>query len=118
MAVCDVCSKPLDPTAAYALTTDQVTTDERYWDYMLKAHSFSDDEVLNMYVQQQAMQRTGWLVCEPCSGSFNFDRSTARSYASRMQDPPGSGPADVQKVAVAAARAWKKKHGQLPSWVR
>lgn len=117
MAVCDVCNGAVDPSDCYALTTKQVTANERYWRYMLDNHTF-DDELLAMYVEQQAMQRSGWLVCEACSGMFGFDRGSARDYARRMVDPPGSGPASVQDVAVAAAKAWRTKHGSLPSWVR
>jgi hypothetical protein len=77
-----------------------------------------NDEALAMVVQQQAMQRSGWLICEQCSDMFSFDRGAAKNYARRMVDPPGSGPVDMQAVAVAAARAWKTKYGYFPSWVR
>lgn len=117
MVVCDVCSKSVNPSDCYALTTRQVAANERYWQYMLENHTY-DDELLAMLAQQQAMQRTGWLVCEQCNGMFSFDRGTARDYARRMVDPPGSGPVDVQLVAVAAAKAWKIKYGCFPSWVR
>jgi roadblock/LC7 domain-containing protein len=118
MAVCDICSMPMDFNSGYALTTKQVTTEKNYWDYMLEAHSFSDDGILLMYVQQQAMQRSGWLVCESCSTKFIFDRIKAKEYASLKKDPPGSGPVEVEQVAAAAAAAWKSKYGSFPSWVR
>jgi len=117
MTVCDVCSQSLDFSEGYALTTRQVTTDEAYWSYMLDHHRF-DDELLALYVQQQAMQTSGWLVCETCSRMFTFNRSVAKDYAQRQVNPPGSGSVSPQDVASAAARAWKQKHGRFPSWVR
>ena len=117
MTVCDVCSQSLNFSDGYALTTQQVTTDEAYWTYMLEHNRF-DDELLAMYVQQQAMQTTGWLICETCSRLFTFNRSTAKDYARRQANPPGSGPVNPQQAASAAARAWKQKHGSFPSWVR
>lgn len=117
MPLCDVCSKSLDFADGYALSTTQVAGSVSYWEYMLDNNSF-DDGLLMMYVQQQAVQRTGWLLCEPCSSRFDFDRSLARDHARRQANPPGNGPADVSRVAAAAAAAWKKKHGRLPSWVK
>ncbi len=117
MPVCDVCSSPLNPSDGYALTTREVAGNDNYWTYMLGRHSF-DEELLAMYVQQQAMQRSGWLVCETCSNQFSFDRTRARDFATRMADPPGSGPASVSEVAGAAARAWQRKKGTRPSWAR
>jgi hypothetical protein len=117
MGMCDVCSQPLNPSSGYALTTEQVAANEHYWEFMLKSQSF-DEGLLNLYAQQQAGQRTGWLICETCSSMFIFDRQKARDYAAKMQDPPGSGPADLNKVAGAAARAWKNIKGKFPSWVR
>lgn len=116
--VCDICSRGVNPSDCYALTTREVTTNYKYWLYMLETNTTFDDELLAMAVQQQAMQQSGWLVCESCSDMFDFDKNLARDYARRMVDPPGSGPVDVQDAAVAAAAAWKAKHGNLPSWVR
>lgn len=118
MTVCDICSRGVNPSDCYALTTRQVATNYKYWLYMLETNTTFDDELLAMAVQQQAIQQSGWLVCESCSDMFDFDKNLARDYARRMVDPPGSGPVDVQEAAVAAAAAWKAKHGNLPSWVR
>ena len=118
MPVCDVCSRPMSFSEGYALTTSEVATSSSYWERMLNAHSFTDDSLLLMYVQQQAMQRSGWLVCESCSAMFSFDRAARAACAQRQQDPPGSGPADANHVAAAAARAWRTAHGALPSWAR
>ncbi len=117
MAQCDVCSMPADFNNSYALTTIEVVGNKNYWSYMIDAHSF-DEELLMMYVQQQAMQRTGWLICNNCSRKFTFNQESAKRYASTQTDPPGSGPADLNQVAAAAALAWKEKGGTLPSWVR
>lgn len=117
MPVCDVCSKSLDFSDGYALTTRQVAGDEAYWAFMLDQPGMSED-ILPMYAQQQAMQRSGWLLCESCSQKFSFDKSVARDCAQRQVDPPGSGPIDWQVAAGAAARAWRSRHGRFPSWVK
>jgi hypothetical protein len=117
MPVCDVCSQSLDFSEGYALTTRQIAADEAYWSYMLE-HGGLTEDILPMYAQQQAMQRSGWLLCESCSRKFTFDESVAKDCARRQADPPGSGPIDWKEAAGAAARAWKLKHGRFPSWVK
>ena len=117
MKMCDVCSMPMNNASGYALTTKEVTTDPAYWTYMINLHSF-DDDTLMMYIQQQAMQNTGWLICESCSNLFTFDRMSAQRYAENHQNPPGSGPADVNLVAAAAAKAWKAGKGSYPAWLQ
>ena len=118
MTVCDVCSMAMDFADGYALTTTEVITNENYWQFMLDNHTFSDDQILLMYIQQQAMQRSGWLVCKSCSYMFTFNRAKSKKCAMKQKDPRGSGPADVNSVAAAAAKAWKNKHGDLPSWLK
>ncbi|MBI2840858.1 MAG: hypothetical protein HYX75_21280 [Acidobacteria bacterium] len=118
MVVCDVCNKGIESSEGYALTTEQVAARDSYWTFMLEGHPSFDDELLAMYVQQQAAQVSGWLVCEACSAHFNFDRFRAKEWARRRVDPPGSGAVAVSTVAAAAARAWKSKHGRWPNWVR
>lgn len=83
MPACDVCSKNMDWSDGYALTRTQVTTNEEYWRFVLTRHSL-DDELLLIYVQQQAKQRSGWLVCESCSNLFDSNRQQAREYAKRQ----------------------------------
>lgn len=117
MSVCDICSKSLAFNDGYALTTSQVVGNENYWDYMLESQSFTEDLLL-MYIQQQAMQVSGWLVCEVCSIQFDFNRVTAREYAKQQKNPPGSGPADINIAAATAVRAWRKKYGRHPSWLK
>lgn len=115
--VCDVCSMQMNYSEGYALTTEEVTTNPKYWEFMIKRHSF-DDELLMMSIQQQAMQHTGWLVCESCSEMFTFDRHIRKGYAQRHENPPGCGAADINYVAAAAAKAWQNKNGVFPSWAR
>ena len=117
MPFCDVCNTTIEFSDGYVLNTKQVVGDEAYWKYMLE-NSPLDEELLAMYAQQQAMQSSGWLLCESCSSMFSFDRSAAKSYAKRQSDPPGSGSVDASVAMAAAARAWRTKHGRFPSWVR
>lgn len=115
--VCDVCSKNVNSADCYALTTRQVTTNARYWGYiLLKFGGQFDDDLLAMYVHQQASQNSAWLLCESCSQMFDFDRHTARDYARRMANPLGCGPINVGEAAAAAAVAFKLTHGRMPSW--
>jgi hypothetical protein len=60
MPICDVCSQPVGYSEGYALTTLEVAGNENYWYQMLSM--ISDDDLLMMTVQQQAMQRSGWLA--------------------------------------------------------
>lgn len=111
--VCDVCSKPMDYSDGYALTTTQVTTNEKYWEFILTHHDLQETENLiglAMYVKQQAMHTTGWLVCESCGKLFDFDKKQAKEYAKRQLDPPGSGPADESDATFAATKALVNKH--------
>lgn len=117
MPRCDVCSGEVNFEDGYALTTRDVVTAASYWTFMLERHHF-DDGLLAMYVQQQALQGTGWLVCPACADMFRFNRALAREYARRQANPPGTGPVPVREVAVAAVAAWRSKHGRPPSWVR
>ena len=116
--ICDICSMPLDRNNGFVLTTEQVTTDKNYWTYIINAHSFDDERLLLMYIQQQAMQINNWLICRNCSPRFSFDKNAASRYASMGTDPPGIGPTDVNRAAAAAALAWQDKYKELPSWAK
>lgn len=117
MPLCDVCSKKVNQSDTYILTTEQVATSEDYWSRMLSMNPI-DDQLLLICIQQQSNQRNVWMVCEECSGLFLFDRVEARQFAERQIDPPDKGPPDMKKVAVSAAKAWKQIHGSWPSWVK
>ena len=116
MPHCDVCNCKLEYADGYALTTRQVVCNDTYWEYLLDNRSF-DDELLNLTIQQQAGQRSGWLLCLDCSLLFAFDRVQAQEDAERQVSPQGSGPVDFQIAAVPAIRAWRKKYGHMPTWV-
>ncbi|MFC1569372.1 hypothetical protein ACFL4L_03995, partial [bacterium] len=100
-------------------------TSEAYWKRALQgpwAHmQMMDPEggSLAMMAQQQANQSSGWLVCDGCSSNFSFDRKKAKAFAENQNSrPAGSGPANVQDVARAAAKAWKSLFGSSPSSIR
>jgi hypothetical protein len=117
MPFCDVCSKRVHQSDSYILTTEQVATSDDYWGQMLCRNPI-DDQLLLICIQQQADRHTVWMVCEECSGLFQFDRVKARQYAERQVDPPDKGLPDRKKVAISAAKAWKRIHGSWPSWVK
>jgi HEAT repeat protein len=116
-AHCDICNKKMDYSMGYALTTRQVAMNEKYWKRVIEDHPTMDENLLTHIVQQQAMQRSGWLVCWTCSDLFIIDMRPAREYANLKTDPPGSGAVDIQEVARVAAKAWKGIYGKFPSWV-
>ncbi len=125
MPVCDICSKNINWSDGYVLSTSQVATSEAYWEFAFThqwsyTHSMDPDgDTVAMLTQQQAGQSSGWLICESCSKLFSFDRQIAREHAKRRSsNPPGSGPASVQKVALAAANVWNKLYGKWPSSVK
>ena len=125
---CDVCNKEMNFEDGYVLSTTQVTTSEAYWEFAFThqwsyVHSMDPDgNTIAMLVRQQGGQKTGWLLCESCTRLFNVDRNAAKEYtrsALSLADPgkyipPGGGPANIQAVALAAAKAWKKLYGKPP----
>jgi len=121
MSSCDICNKTMEWQDGYILTTSEVTTKEAYWEKMLKeAYPFflndptGDDYAL--LVRQMAGQASGWLVCESCSGLFDFDHDKAKSYAREQKaDPPSAGPVKYELAALAAGNAYKKLRGSWPS---
>ena len=129
---CDVCDKEMNFEDGYILTTTQVTTSEAYWEFAFThqwsyIHSFDPEgNTIAMLVRQQGGQRTGWLLCESCIRLFNVDRNAAKEYtrsALNLADPgkyipPGGGPANIQAVALAAAKAWKKLYGKPPQSIK
>lgn len=120
--VCDICSKPVNISDCYNLTNEQVTTKEAYWNFAFThqwAYVHVQDpggKVIADVTKQQAGQSTAWSVCESCSHMFQFDREAARRYAQQLTIYiPGGGPADLNRVSLAAANAWKNLYGSYPN---
>lgn len=125
MPVCDVCNRNLSWENGFVLTTNQVATSESYWEQAFTgAWAYTHDidpagDTVAMLAQQQAGQSSGWLICEPCSRMFSFDKEQARGAAHRHDSsPPGAGPAPVLSVARAAAEVWHRLYGSWPSSIR
>jgi hypothetical protein len=125
MPVCDICNKNIAWEDGYVLTTRQVATSEAYWEATLNGpwsytHGIDPNGgTLALLAQQQAGQSDGWLTCEDCSRLFTFDRAAAKAYAEQhTTNPPGSGPASVQEVALAAANVWERLYGSWPSSIQ
>jgi hypothetical protein len=103
---CDVCSSIMWRKSGYALTTAQVTTNIHYWQFLFKSVGEIQRHIsLVTMPGQQAAHTSPWLVCESCSGMFDFDRSIAKDCAVRNAAPPNSGPADEDAVRHAAVKA-------------
>jgi hypothetical protein len=121
-ATCDVCNNATSWSEGYVLSTKEVAGNQQYWEHAF-THQWSythgmdpTGDTVGILATQQAGQSDGWLVCESCSQSFQFNRGNARQFAQRRNShPPGSGPCNVQLVALAAAKAWQKLYGTWPT---
>lgn len=125
MPVCDICDQQTEWSDGYVLNTSQVVTTLEYWKFALQnnwaqIHQFDPNgDTLGMYIKQLAVQQTGWLVCESCSKMFHFKKGVAKTLAiNQNSNPPGSGPANLQDVAVAATTAWHELYGTMPNSVQ
>ena len=121
MPVCDVCSKSMRFADGYALTTKEVVLTTAYWTSAFRGglaflHQQDPDggDQLTAYIEQQAAQHTGWLVCDECSKPMQFDRAQARRFAAQQQNPPGAGPTQPRDVARYAADSWRHLYGRAP----
>ena len=101
---CDVCNSISLQDQGYALTTTQVTTSTRYWEYILSkvASPLEKNMLLVTMPETQAKSPTAWFVCESCSSMFDFDRTESREFAIGGSPPPNSGPANLSEVQKAA----------------
>ena len=124
MPVCDICGKSMAWGHGYGLSTTQVTTSEDYWKYVLgrkwKVIHEQDPQgkSLSNFIERQGSNNTPWLVCDSCGQLMEFDLQAARKYNKQGAIPPGSGPANLSRVALAAAYAWSEFfsiHGQRQS---
>lgn len=108
---CDVCGAKTRRKDGYALTTTQVTTSSRYWSFIFKGLPTSPESVMmRMKIpKEQASSQTPWLVCESCSGMFEFDRANAKECAVKNITPFGSGSADYDKVSSAATQGYLER---------
>jgi len=121
MPVCDVCSKAMKFSDGYALTTKEVVLTAAYWTSAFRGgfagvhqRDSGGGELLLNYIERQASQSHGWLVCEECAKSFSFDRKRAHRLAEQQQDPPDAGPVSPRDAARHAAEAWKRLYGAPP----
>jgi hypothetical protein len=114
-AVCDVCNRRMRFEEGYSLRGDQVLLSGDYWLKVLAKPEFaslrSDPSSLMMFAGQQASHNSGWLVCEPCSGMFQFDRDSARQLAANRADPPGTEVVDLRQMVPLMTAAMEKLDG-------
>lgn len=132
---CDICSKNMDLSEGYLLTTKDVITKSEYWEYafthqwsyvhdLYKKNPNSSNNTLflvNILINQ-ANQETPWSLCEDCSKLFTFDKKSAKGYALKNISPPKTGHADMEGAvagAIAMRDAWKKLYNEeLPDLSR
>ena len=65
-------------------------------------------ELLGRNIAIMAGQPTGWLVCEKCSGMFEFNKVMAKEFAAKKANPPGCGPVDYEEVLAVVADGLQK----------
>ena len=126
--VCDICNQEVRARTGYALTTEQVVTNPKYWEYAFRhqwaylgeMHEFlgrkmEGVEALAGTVSTQASNRTPWLVCDDCIDIFRLDRTKAQELARKLWSTPDAtrtgwkqdtGDAPFDQSLEAAARAW------------
>ena len=121
MPVCDICNASMSFDDGYSITTKDVVLSTYYWEQALRGgvagiheQDPNGGEQLMQYIEQQAAQHAGWLVCEGCSKPLRFDRARARQLSEQQQSPPEAGPVAPRDVARYAAEAWKNLYGSEP----
>lgn len=134
--VCDICNQEVRAGTGYALTTKQVVTNPKYWEYAFghqwaylgEMHEFLGEkmegvEALAGTVSTQASNRTPWLVCDKCIDIFQVDRTRAQELAKKLWSAPNAtrtgwkqdtGDAPFDKSLEAAAEAWIKIFRKSP----
>lgn len=120
---CDICSSETDRKSGFILTSTEVTSSLRYWQNQLPKfkHAIAsiDDpqakaDFIVEKVAQYALDPSGWLVCEPCSQLFEFNRALARESALNGQDRPDVGPGDLE-MSVSTAKPVIKELTAVPT---
>jgi hypothetical protein len=101
---CDVCNRDVPEGEGYALTTEQVVTSPKYWEFLRRKFGF----VTDFTVRMAAGQRQGWMVCNECIKFFDVDVAKAREYcqkwwsSGKIYHIPGAGPASLESAFKAA----------------
>jgi hypothetical protein len=119
-----MCSRAMQWGQGAGLTTTQVTTTEAYLRFILThqwAMAHQKDAtggVLANLIEIQASQDTTWLICDSCAHVLGYDPGLYRQYNRQGSRPPGTGPADESKVALAAMFAWSDLYDDWPTGIR
>lgn len=122
---CDVCSKDLAQDNSYMLSTTEVVTNVRYWEFFFRyyypqqvEHIGKHGEKLASYVLGRAADNTGWALCASCVNMFSINNSKARQYFQAWKQtgklPAHFGTADFPRAFAAAKKAWKTVFGTEP----
>ena len=122
---CDVCSKELVGDSAFMLSTTQVITNVRYWEFFFRhyysqqvEHVGRNGEKLTSYVFSRAADNTGWALCESCVKMFPINKTKAHRYFQTWQQtgrlPSKFGTADFRPAFAAAKKGWKSVLGTEP----
>jgi len=120
LLICDVCNSEVMTRQGSLMTTQQVVSSYRYWEYTLK-HQWAyfedidtDGGALFLAVKQQVDQKSPWLICDKCMSIFDVDRVQALSWcekwwaSNKTWAPPGSGPGSMEDALSAASEGWAR----------
>jgi len=123
--VCDVCGRAIRLTDGFTLTTRQVVTAPKYWEFVLAGIEPVPETAavrsIEGFLRRYCGDPSGWLVCEECISKFpTVDRAIARGQAMEFwgrgadgsHSPPDGGPVDPSVALDAACTAWKTLTGQ------
>ncbi len=111
---CDACGFEVEQREGFVLTSSEVTASSRYWEnqlpkFAIGVAAFQNVQDKTSFVVERMAEYvydpSGWLICEPCSLLFQFDRDSARCCAMEGQDRPDAGPADLETAVIAARDA-------------
>lgn len=129
---CDICVKDMQFEEGYLLYSDEVTTNQAYWDYAFR-HQWSylhdidaEGNTMLSLVDRMFNQKYAWLVCEDCielfSSQYKRMREPRMKEAMKSPDPRKYTPHVLlsgrdRRMGAArynAAKAWMKLYGKPP----
>lgn len=128
--VCDICNAIINRQDNYFLTTRDVVTNKKYWEFVLnhqwayvydlykKTPEPNNSIFLGSLTSRQINLSTPWTVCESCSNLFVFDKTTANEYARKNLPPLHTRPVDAEEIrltVIAFGEAWNNiYHEEVP----
>ena len=101
-ASCKITKEPLEKGFGYLLTTSQIITSKRYWDYIMTEpetlsytishfqNQQSGTQMRSMIFEKYASVAKPWMISDSIIGYFDVDKTQARSNAKKWWETEGS----------------------------